>query len=94
MRDRDEARVNTIRSLISSIDNAGAVPVETGPYEVKVGLDHDVERSIVTEDQMRSLVLAERNELLRAADEYRDLGLDPKADELEGRAAIVTGYLR
>lgn len=93
MRNRDPARVKTIRSLISSIDNAGAVPVEPGPYEVKVGLDHDVERSIVTEDHMRSLVVAERDELLRAAGEYRGLGLNTEAEGLEAQAEIAAGYL-
>lgn len=93
MRNRDQVRVKTLRSLISAIDNAGAVAVEPGPYEVKVGLDHDVERSKVTEDQMRTLVLAERGELLRAAGEYRDLGLHLEAEGLEAQAEIAEGYL-
>jgi len=93
MRNGDQVRVKTIRTLISSIDNAGAVPMEPGPYEVKVGLDHDVERSIVTEDRMRSLVIAERDEYLRAAAEYRGLGLDSEAAGLETQAEIAAGYL-
>ena len=93
IRNQDQIRVRTLRSLISSIDNAGAVPVEPGPYEVKVGLDHDVERNTVVEDQMRSLVLAEKDEFLRAASEYRGLGLDAEAEGLEAQAEIAAGYL-
>ena len=67
--------------------------MEPGPYEVRVGLDHDVERVIVSERQMRFLVGAERDEYLRAAHEYRSLGLDSEADALQMRAEIAGGYL-
>lgn len=94
MKARDQTRVDTIRTLISSIENAAAVPVEPGPYEVKIGLDHDVDRLTVTEDQMHGLVLAERDELLGAAREYRDHGLETEARDLEKQAQIAAGYVR
>ena len=93
MKGRDQVRVKTIRSLISSIDNAGAVAVEPGPYRLEVGLDNDVQRAEVSEQRMRELVIAERDELTRAATEYRGLGLDAEAAELDLRAEITEGYL-
>ena len=93
MKSRDQLRVKTIRSLISAIDNATAIPIEPGPYEVKTGLNHDVERASVSPEQMQELVVAERDDLLRSASEYRQLGLDPEADDLETRAAIAAGYV-
>lgn len=93
MRSRDRVRVDTIRTLISAIDNAGAVDgLETG-HEPKLGLSHDVDRKDVTMDQERQIVTTERDDLLAAADEFRDLGKSDRANELAMRAQIASTYL-
>lgn len=93
MKGRDQLRVKTFRSLIAAIENAGAVPVEPGPYEMKVGLGHDVPRQTVTDEMARRLIRDERDEYLTTATEYRGLGLDAEAAEFETRAGIVGRYL-
>lgn len=93
MRDRDSLRVRTIRSLISAVDNAGAVPVDSDRYEPKIGLGHDVPRRQVTDEEIREMLGHERDDLLQAASEYRTHGQNERAGELEIRAGIVSGYL-
>ena len=94
MKARDTVRVNTLRALLSTIDNAGAVPFESGPYEQKRGLSHDVPRREVTEQEVADRLHAEQGDLLQAAEEMRRYGQTERASELELRAAIVAGYLQ
>lgn len=93
MKARDAVRVKTLRALLSTIDNAGAVRVEPGPYEPRLGLSHDVPRREVTEDEIVDEVRSERDDLLQAAEEMRRHGQVERAAELEVRASIVDEYL-
>ncbi|HEY6634749.1 MAG TPA: hypothetical protein VI141_03960 [Acidimicrobiia bacterium] len=93
MRGRDSVAVTTLRSLIGAIDNAGAVPAETGPYEVKLGLGHDVARRELTESQIALIIEAERDDLIAASEQYRLLGEHQRAEELARQAEIAGGYL-
>lgn len=95
MRERDRVRASTIRSLISAIDNAGAVEVEKQGfgYGPKIGLGHDVDRRQVTEDDVARIIVVERDDLVAARDEYRELGQTELAEEFERRVQIAEGYL-
>lgn len=90
---RDQLAVSTLRSLLGAIDNAGAVTLESGPYEVKLGLGHDVARRELTESQIASIIEAERDDLVAASERYRLLGEDGRADELARQAAIAEEYV-
>jgi hypothetical protein len=90
---RDQLAVSTLRSLLGAIDNAGAVALESGPYEVKRGLGHDVARRELTESQIALIIEAERDDLIAASDQYRLLGQDGRADELARQAAIAGEYV-
>ena len=94
MKARDTLRVKTLRALLSTIDNAGAVPFELGRYEQKLGLGHDVPRREVTEQEVADRLHAGHSDLLQAAEEMRRHGQTERASELELRAAIVAGYLQ
>lgn len=95
MRQQDPVRVSTIRSLISAIDNAGAVPAERQgyDYEPKIGLGHDVDRRTVNDDDTTLIIASERDELAAARDNYRELGQTAHAEEFGRRVDIVTEYL-
>lgn len=95
MRDRDAVRVSTIRSLISAIDNAGAIDVGRQGFDCdpKLGLGHDVERRPVTDADITAIIAGERREMLAARDEYRDLGQTDRAEEFDRRLHIADGYL-
>lgn len=90
---RDHLAVSTLRSLLGAIDNAGAVTLESGPYEVKLGLGHDVARRELTESQIALIIEAERDDLIAASEQYRLLGEDGRADELARQAAIAGEYV-
>ncbi len=95
MRDRDAVRVSTIRSLISAIDNAGAVEVgrQGFDYDPKLGLGHDVERRSVADADITAIIAGEIRELLAARDEYRELGQTERVEEFDRRLQIADGYL-
>ena len=95
MRERDQVRVSTIRSLISAIDNAGAVPVagQGYDYDPKIGLGHDIDRLHLTTDDVERIIAAERDELVMARDEYRGLGKADLAAEFDRRVEISASYL-
>lgn len=94
MTQRDRLRIETIRSLMAALDNAGAVAVDAPPDALpKKGLGHDVERKSVDEEEARSIIRAELEDLEMATAQYRRLGQDAKADRFTARAAIVAAYL-
>lgn len=94
MKARDKLRVQTIRGLIGTIDNAGAVQAESERYEPKVGLGHDVDRLEITDESAREMLVSEREDLLQAAAEFRQHDAADRATELETRAEIVAEYVR
>jgi uncharacterized protein YqeY len=95
MRHRDKVRVSTIRSLISAIDNAGAIEVERPgfDYEPKLGLGHDLDRRPVTRADIVAIIARERQELLAARDQYLRLGQNDCAHEFDQRLQIADEYL-
>lgn len=93
MREREALRVMTIRALISAIDNAGAVEVDQGPYDPKLGLGHDVDRRHVPDEDVQRILMAEMDDLVAARDEYLELGQAERADEFDRRAEIALSYL-
>lgn len=93
MKAGDRVRVSTLRSLIGAIENAGAIEVEAGPYEMKTGLGHDVPRREVTDDEIRRIISDEREDLIAAQAELSGKGQTERMEELATRAAIVAGYL-
>lgn len=90
MHARDEARVSVLRTTLAALANAEAVDPSTPAPPG--GLLGDVERRHLTEDDARSIVRRERDELHRDADELRRLDR-PEADRLTAQAAILDGYL-
>lgn len=92
IRTGEEVETSTIRTLISAIENAGAIEAGT-PVDPQLGLNHDRARRELTESDVARVVERERAEVSGAAASYRGLGLTDKAAELERRADIVDRYL-
>ena len=93
MKQRDQLAVTTIRALIGAIDNAGAVPVGDAPYEVEVGLGHDVERRQLSDEEVERIIASEHADLDRAARQYEELGQTDRAFDFRTRADIARAYL-
>lgn len=86
---RDSVKVSVIRSLLSSIANAGAVPMPTGTDAVGAYAGDAVRRSVGTEEVKR-LLEAEIAERTGAASSYTD----PAAIErMREEAGLIRDYL-
>ncbi len=92
MANRDRLEMSQIRTLIAAVENAEAVEVETSS-EPKLGLNHDVARRVLDSDDVSSIIIRERDELVGAVARYRELGLEHELVELEVRLSIVERYL-
>ncbi len=89
---RNRAAVDTIRTLLSAIDNAGAVP-DTEVVEPTIGRFDEVPRRAVDEDAIRSILEGEAAELEGAAVTYDQIGRDDEAVRLRARRDLVLSYL-
>jgi hypothetical protein len=86
---RDSVKVSVIRSLLSSIANAGAVPLPTGTDAVGVYAGDSPRRAVETEEVKR-LFNEEIAERVAAASSYTD----PVAIErVQEEAGLIRGYL-
>jgi hypothetical protein len=88
---RDTSRVAVLRTTLAAIANAEAV--DPGQPTPRVGLLGDVERRQLTGDDVRRIVIGERDDLLATAAEMDRLGQVASASDLGARAAILDGYL-
>jgi uncharacterized protein len=101
---RDRVAVTALRSALSAIDNAEAVPADhlldstAGNEHVAgaaIGLGAaEAERRHLTEADLRSIVENEVRERSVAAEEYERLGRDDQAERLRAEAEVLSRYLR
>jgi uncharacterized protein len=99
-KDRDGARVSALRSALSAIDNAGAVPTATSDVVAgtiaggAVGLGAaEVARRELSDPDIRALVQAEIDERLTAARDFTDSGHTERAATLRAEAAVLSDLL-
>lgn len=99
MRSRDTIAVSALRSAISAIGNAEAVPVDQEPgagavevSSVGVGAS-DVPRRILSEADVIAIVESEVRERHEAAAELDGLGHEQRADRLRLESAVLLGVL-
>ncbi len=91
---RDAAGVRALRVAIAAIENAEAQPIDTLP-ELPVGAaaSSEVSRRIVTDDEARTLVAAEIDDLLTSARLYESLGESDRSTELDHQVAVLRTVL-
>ena len=87
---QDDISLLAIRSLLSALANAEAVPVPDGPYRVVEG-GADVPRRVLTEAEVDAVVRAEIAERWSAIDVYTGHGVEPAA--LRAEVAALERYL-
>ena len=97
MRARDRVRVRVVRDLMSAIDQAGAVPVDTprsstDPPLVGLGAG-EVPRRRLDLAAVTALLDDDRRERREAAARLRDVGRPDAAAALDAEAAIVDDHL-
>ena len=91
MKARDRSAVDALRTALGAIANAEAVDLD-GDHE-QAGLRGDVARRELTEDDVRSIVAAERDDILATATVVRRHGREAEADELAAKAAVLDAHL-
>jgi uncharacterized protein YqeY len=90
MRSADQPAITAVRSLMSALANAEAVPIPTGPYTV-VGGSADVARRDLTAEEIARIVAIEIEDHRRAIAEYESIGAD--AARLCEELVILERYL-
>ena len=87
LRSRDALRMSVLRTTLSAIANAEAVEVPAGTTATEVPRRH------LTEDDIRSVVRGERDDLTTTASELRSHGRVDEATELDAKAAVLRSLL-
>ena len=101
LRARDKATAAALRTTLSAIANAEAVPTEASlPADGSViagataGLGSaEAPRRDLTEQDVLAIIAAERAELSAAATELEQHGATDRAAELHAAAAVLDAYL-
>lgn len=101
MRERDKLAVSALRSGLSAIDNAEAIPTEPMTYgddspiagaSIGLGATEAARRELTLED-VRTLLKAEIEERQQAAIEIESAGHPDRAEDLRREVAVLTSVL-
>jgi uncharacterized protein YqeY len=91
MRSGDSDAVAVLRTMVSALDNAGAVesdapswPPSDGPVEVP--------RRELTDSDVQELLAREITDLRSSAEGYRQVGAQDEAGRLDAQAALLERY--
>jgi uncharacterized protein YqeY len=88
MQSRQPLTISVLRSTLAAVANAEAVDPTTADRGAT-----EAARKDLTEDDIRGIVTAERDELRTAATEMSSLGQTAKAADLAQQATTLDGYL-
>ena len=91
MKARAASRAGVLRTTLAAIANAEAVDVD-GEHQ-RAGLYGDVERKLLTDDDVRAVVEHERDDLRGLAQHMYDIGQRDEGDDLTERADVLERYL-
>jgi uncharacterized protein YqeY len=92
MKAKDTVRVATLRTMISALDNATAVQVDTS-YVPMEGMTPDVPRREVSKDEQLSILAEEAEGRRKAYQQYQELGKTEEAERLRAELAVFADYL-
>lgn len=87
MKDKRSAEVRTIRALIAAIDNAEAPPISADNNST------EVERLLLSDADVRDVLMNELNERETAASELERLGETERAGAVRTEALVTRRYL-
>ncbi|MCC6455174.1 MAG: GatB/YqeY domain-containing protein [Caldilineaceae bacterium] len=92
MKARQHSAVAALRSMLSAIDNAGAVEVDTSVVPL-TGISADVPRRELSEAEVWALLRAEAEARRSAIARYEELGKMAEAARLRAELEVVALYL-
>lgn len=91
LRRGDRAVVAPLRSMLSALDNATAVPLAAAPAAT-VGRSGDVPRKVLSEADERDVLRRETDERRHALATYTRLGREAEAERLRAEIAVLERY--
>lgn len=92
MKSRDTVATSALRSVLSALDNASAVPIDTVSAPV-LGRSGDVQRRDLSEAECRTIIANEAQARAAAAEEYASLGRDDMAAQLRAEQSVIERYV-
>ncbi|MBL8098430.1 MAG: GatB/YqeY domain-containing protein [Anaerolineales bacterium] len=92
MKARQNEVVSVLRSALSAIDNAEAVPLDDSMVAV-VGRLNEVPRKELSEEDMRAIVQAEADALKTSIAGYQSIGKLEEAEGLQTQWEALSQYL-
>jgi uncharacterized protein len=93
MKSRQANAVSTLRSILSEIDNAEAVPMDAS-IKPTVGLSNDVPRKVLSEEQIQNILDHQYREILTSLAEYKRLEKHDEAEQLQAELDVLAPYLK
>jgi uncharacterized protein YqeY len=93
MKAKDIIAISAMRSVLSALDNASAVPASTVAAPV-FGRSGDVPRRDLSDTDCQAIISAEVSARALAAEEYTRLGRDDVAARLRAEQAVIERYVR
>lgn len=93
MKSRQMDAVSTLRSILSEIDNAEAVPMDAS-IKPTVGLSKDVPRKILSEEQVHDILENQFNEIQASLVEYQRIEKHTEAAQLQAELDVLASYLK
>jgi len=93
MKAKNLVAISALRSVLSALDNASAVPISTAAAPV-YGRNGDVPRRDLSDSDCQSIISAEVSARALAAEEYVRLGRDDVAARLRAEQAVIERYIR
>jgi uncharacterized protein YqeY len=93
MKSRQTNVVSTLRSILSEIDNAEAVPMDAS-IKPTVGLSNDVPRKVLSEEQMQNILNHQYHEIRASLAEYKRLEKHDEAEQLQTELDVLAPYLK
>ena len=91
MKSRQTNAISTLRSILSEIDNAEAVPMDAS-IKPTVGHSRDVPRKILSEDQIQNILEHQYQEIESSLKEYQRLEKHAEAAQLQTELDALTPY--
>ena len=89
---RNASTVNTLRSLLATIDNAEAVDIAAAPRAVN-GVAPDVARRILSETDIQAIIAAEAHTYRATLATYETHGQHTAAAQIREDLTIIEAYL-
>jgi uncharacterized protein YqeY len=93
MKSRQTEAISTLRSILSEIDNAEAVPMDAS-IKPTVGRSNDVPRKFLSEEQIQNILENQYKEIQSSLAEYQRLEKHTEAAQLQAELDVLAPYLK